>query len=944
MAPRLQARPQGEAAPQAVQAPNILGQAIEAGAGIAYNVGSAVAQGNMSDKIDEVLEDDGGKAAAVNAFSNEVDQVILAHEQRAGNASTTRDKIAKIYKSSANNSIFAEDLKTEYGRKLEQAGLGSGKAPSTKVGADGYSAEYSNAIRLRKEVYSAGTKVGIILTTNDKAGNTMFKPTKQVQFEIDAKELKKQKLSDAIDAERLAAIGDKQRGRGTDRIKNRVIMDFGIGSDNFREVEGAVAQLASLGEASPQQKLIGINTLIQNYNKDVDDMLKQRSIDNPESFDYAGARAGIDAAKKSLEKYKKDSFLNGSINAPAIAAAKQKYKESFDGMLSIEELQSLDASFDNVEYINGLLESDPAVVDIMVASKANHTKAMANYLQAKRDGGGPSFNNKGIQGALDNGYTPKYSGTTTKKELTETNRVSTSIASAVKLGETSDEIINLQKEFHDITSVKIIELGDKVGTLTATESMEGLKALASPEYMEYLKSNPARLADTSKALKAINDSSASMMEAIVREIEGSMDTDTNLTPKVISSMFTINRTADGTYYVVANYQALQDLSGKQEVRNKLPMYQAKLGEFVNNFMQASTNINPNFDAETQVQVWNSVLSLGRENDAMANTGDVPWVDKAVQMGGDIGAGLVAVKEEIRKATGVNLTDDVAKIIFDAAISGGKALKPEFATDLVTPNPDSPYQKNLVEPNPDSPYQKGEGTNKEIPDDYNKVKFALDELVALKKGGAVQDVTGVKEEKLRAKLEELEGSFPKFSPAPGGKKTNEVVPTMNNNNNNTTKPTINPEVLDHLQRREGFRSAVYEDSLGKPTVGTGHLLTGADKEKYPVGTEVPQEQLDAWLEEDSIKAFTASEKQASELGLQDNQDFKDALVSVNFQLGTNWKYKFPSAYRALKDGNYDRAIAEVKYSNPKKSDAESTWSKQTPVRVKDFVDAIEQLKI
>ena len=77
-----------------------------------------------------------------------------------------------------------------------------------------------------------------------------------------------------------------------------------------------------------------------------------------------------------------------------------------------------------------------------------------------------------------------------------------------------------------------------------------------------------------------------------------------------------------------------------------------------------------------------------------------------------------------------------------------------------------------------------------------------------------------------------------------------------------------------------------------------------------------------------------------LGIEDT-DFIIALGSVNFQLGTRWMDKFPSAYRALASKDYDEAIKQVSTGSGK--DGQSKWKEQTPVRVEDFVLAIDKLK-
>ena len=145
-------------------------------------------------------------------------------------------------------------------------------------------------------------------------------------------------------------------------------------------------------------------------------------------------------------------------------------------------------------------------------------------------------------------------------------------------------------------------------------------------------------------------------------------------------------------------------------------------------------------------------------------------------------------------------------------------------------------------------------------------------------------------------------------------------------------TPTKEFLSHLKSREGSRNKVYLDSLGKPTVGIGHLLTNEERKKYKVGDIVPQNILDNWLEQDSNKAWEAALTQAKELGINDIK-FIESLASVNFQLGINWFKEHKKTWSYLKQKDYSNAADEA---------ANSTWFKQTPVRVKDFQKAILQL--
>lgn len=150
-----------------------------------------------------------------------------------------------------------------------------------------------------------------------------------------------------------------------------------------------------------------------------------------------------------------------------------------------------------------------------------------------------------------------------------------------------------------------------------------------------------------------------------------------------------------------------------------------------------------------------------------------------------------------------------------------------------------------------------------------------------------------------------------------------------------------KLFEHIKLREGYKQSVYLDILGKATCGIGHLLTKQEKEKYPVKSLVPKAVIDNWFKNDIKTAIDASNVQMKSLKLID-EDFKIALISVNYQLGTSWHKKFPATWKLLKAKHYDDAIKELLYKNPPEMDP-STWKEQTPVRVEDFVEAIEKIK-
>ena len=158
-----------------------------------------------------------------------------------------------------------------------------------------------------------------------------------------------------------------------------------------------------------------------------------------------------------------------------------------------------------------------------------------------------------------------------------------------------------------------------------------------------------------------------------------------------------------------------------------------------------------------------------------------------------------------------------------------------------------------------------------------------------------------------------------------------------------------EYMAHLKDREGFRSDVYKDSLGKLTAGTGHLLTAEELTQYKEGDIIDEKITSRWLTEDSTKAYSSDISQAKELGISD-QKMINALGGVNFQLGGDWKGKFKKTWSAMESGDFDLAANEATFKYPgasgnvfnldrEKQIGTSNWARQTPKRVQDFTTAL-----
>lgn len=133
----------------------------------------------------------------------------------------------------------------------------------------------------------------------------------------------------------------------------------------------------------------------------------------------------------------------------------------------------------------------------------------------------------------------------------------------------------------------------------------------------------------------------------------------------------------------------------------------------------------------------------------------------------------------------------------------------------------------------------------------------------------------------------------------------------------------------VKLREGLVLKWYKDSLGKTTGGYGHLQKPGEE-----NIVVTQKVADEWLEKDLGAARISALAECEQLPLY-SQELLDTLVSVNFQLGTEWEKKFPSTFALMKSGEFDQAAWALE---------SSLWNKQTPVRVRDLQRALWRMQL
>ena len=141
--------------------------------------------------------------------------------------------------------------------------------------------------------------------------------------------------------------------------------------------------------------------------------------------------------------------------------------------------------------------------------------------------------------------------------------------------------------------------------------------------------------------------------------------------------------------------------------------------------------------------------------------------------------------------------------------------------------------------------------------------------------------------------------------------------------------MNSELLDSLQdikdrikKHEGYSNCVYEDTLGKRTVGYGHLCV---EDHWQNNIIYSLEELEEVFEDDFEKAFTQA-KQITK-GLDLPVTAMGVIIEMIFQLGIGGVSKFKKMWAALEVKDFAEASFQMR---------ESKWGReQTPGRCEEL---------
>ena len=138
------------------------------------------------------------------------------------------------------------------------------------------------------------------------------------------------------------------------------------------------------------------------------------------------------------------------------------------------------------------------------------------------------------------------------------------------------------------------------------------------------------------------------------------------------------------------------------------------------------------------------------------------------------------------------------------------------------------------------------------------------------------------------------------------------------------------VKNSIKKHEGFRNKVYKDTLGKRTIGYGHLCV---EDWWEDDKEYPEAQLDRIFDKDFEKAKDGASKLYE--GCEISDTAKGIIIEMVFQLGTTGVSKFKNMWKALKETPPNYSVAKIEM-------LDSRWAKQTPNRAKELSDTIGEI--
>jgi len=138
-----------------------------------------------------------------------------------------------------------------------------------------------------------------------------------------------------------------------------------------------------------------------------------------------------------------------------------------------------------------------------------------------------------------------------------------------------------------------------------------------------------------------------------------------------------------------------------------------------------------------------------------------------------------------------------------------------------------------------------------------------------------------------------------------------------------------KLQEQIMFEEGVKYEIYNDHLGYKTFGVGHLVRATDPEnEMEVGTKISKIRVAECFEADLKIAIKDMEKFIE--GMEVDENIKECVTEMVFQLGLPRLNKFRKFKQALLDGDIKSAQTEMK---------DSLWYKQTTNRAERLIEKL-----
>jgi len=143
------------------------------------------------------------------------------------------------------------------------------------------------------------------------------------------------------------------------------------------------------------------------------------------------------------------------------------------------------------------------------------------------------------------------------------------------------------------------------------------------------------------------------------------------------------------------------------------------------------------------------------------------------------------------------------------------------------------------------------------------------------------------------------------------------------------------VYEQLKIDEGVEYEIYNDHLGYPTFGVGHLVLETDPEHgQEVGTPVSEDRVKECFETDLDTAISECDALYEEGVFGDLPgEVQEILVNMMFNMGRTRLSKFKKMHAAILEGDWKTAATEGR---------DSLWYRQVTNRADRLMERLENV--